>query len=234
MPSFNELAWAALIYWAASYGGNIEGDKPYVDLMQMQEILCRLRESPQELELDEIKGSLVKFLNEWRSMLSNSSEMLARIKNGLVESIPHLSCLSDTPIAEFNLSAGSDAIRGFFDELLQVKGIGPTSAAKIAHILRPQLFVPWDRDICSHFEKEKLIPKGGDGRAYVEFLHVAQGSVLDVIADFRSSHPGQEPDNYLSRKLNCPIAKSMAKFIDEYNWITITKKLPVPPPWWPS
>jgi len=42
------------------------------------------------------------------------------------------------------------------------------------------------------------------------------------------------PANYLSQQLKYNPPKTMAKFLDEYNWVTITHQTPVPPDWPPQ
>jgi hypothetical protein len=84
--------------------------------------------------------------------------------------------------------------------LLEVVYIGLTSASKIAHLLNPELFVMWERNIAKEY-KVKISTKG-----YLRFLQIIQnkmkGAPYGVLKE-------------LCERCN----KTLAKLVDEYYWI---------------
>lgn len=77
------------------------------------------------------------------------------------------------------------------------------------------------------------------GQGYCVYLQIMQHVANQLYQRFRSAdlNPpagvNQDPANYLSIQMNYSPYKTMAKYLDEYNWVTITKKAPVPPSWHP-
>ena len=106
-----------------------------------------------------------------------------------------------------------------FNKLAAISGIEFTGAAKILHLLRPQLFVMWDRAIMGwspplrDYAKLDIIKRGfwekrtfkQAGSGYFDFLAVCQEKFCGLTS----------PD----------ARKSLAKCIDEFNFCTITVPL---------
>jgi len=131
-----------------------------------------------------------------------------------------------------------DLAAAAYEELLQCKvkyatkkngelrsiSFGPTTAAKILFFLRPKALPLWDNAI-----KDKLIQRNsidGSGKAlYKSYLKHAKHIVLDLRKDCEK-HGFELAE--LPRKLNKPAYITIPKLIDEYYWITITRKT-VPP-----
>jgi hypothetical protein len=95
---------------------------------------------------------------------------------------------------------------------------GPTGAAKIFFALRPATLIPWDDSI-----RVKL---GYDGTAksYCEYLLMA--NILLVELGIECKRNGFTLDD-LPVKLNRR-GSTLAKLIDEYYWVTVTRKCPAP------
>jgi hypothetical protein len=70
---------------------------------------------------------------------------------------------------------------------------------------------------------------------YLEFLKKMRNTAKRVVEDFRVSYSDEKmgPAVFLSRKLGLHPPLSLAKFIDEYNWITVTRQAEIPPKWHP-
>jgi len=115
---------------------------------------------------------------------------------------------------------------------------GPTASSKLLHILQPRLFVMWDKDIVDCFrEKNQHVSNSGQG--YRVFLELMQQTGKEVSRSFHASdltpppRSDDDPVRYLSEQLRYDPPKTMAKYLDEYNWVTITNMVRVPPAWHP-
>ena len=93
---------------------------------------------------------------------------------------------------------------------------GPTCSAKILFALRPNMFLPWDRPIrdAKHYKEYQ----------YIKYLKEAHRLSL-VILEKCNNH--NIDINDLPKKLNRPNS-TISKLIDEYFWVTITKKCEPP------
>jgi hypothetical protein len=234
MLKFMEFQWAAFLYWAVSYGGNIGGDQNYVPLMGNVAFLERLRNNPDELNNQEIREHVILFLNQWKCMVKDDDATSEAIKTVLVESKYALSKLGNKTILDINDLSGSltKEITLLYDRFDRIPRFGPTATSKAMHILKPDLFVMWDNAILKH-HAEKSPQINGTAIGYLNFLFMMGKMGREVTIDFQKSHPLGKPEIFLCDKLGCTIEKSLAKFIDEYNWITITKGIFLPPRWSP-
>ncbi len=125
-----------------------------------------------------------------------------------------------------------------YEELLQCKvkyatkkdgelrsiSFGPTTAAKILFFLRPKAVPLWDNAI-----KDELIQRnsidGSGGDLYKGYLRHAKEVVLDLRKDCEK-HGFELAE--LPRKLHKPAYITIPKLIDEYYWITITRRIAPP------
>lgn len=92
--------------------------------------------------------------------------------------------------------------------------VGPVGAAKILFALRPYFYSPWDGPICQN--------KGYtlDGHGYIKYLKDIQETSFEIEKECKER--GLEIYD-LVKITNRPIS-TLPKLIDEYNWVTITKK----------
>jgi len=79
------------------------------------------------------------------------------------------------------------------------KRVGPTSAAKALHLIAPELFMMWDRDIRGRYHFKE------SGAEYVRFLFTMQNWLKEL-----------EPT---IERLKHQYRKSGPRIIDEYNWM---------------
>ena len=115
---------------------------------------------------------------------------------------------------------------------------GPVCSSKLLHILQPDLFVMWDNPIINHYQRNY---KGisGSSQGYINFLNLMQSFSKGIYQNFINAQltpkklPNQTPENYLSINMGYSPLKSMAKYLDEHNWVTITNNVHVPPNWHP-
>jgi hypothetical protein len=239
MPTWDQFAWAAFLY------GSLAGGD-YETLMGKREFIEPLRKSPQVLSPSDICDNLILFLNQWKTHVHKSCA--GRLRSAIVKMQPEMAVLSGENIVTVNFGMQT-AVEGrpttigtlvekCFECVKGVNGLGPTATAKILHILCPNLFVMWDGRILRCYSKvDNRID--GSGTGYAVFLEYAQRVAKQVTASFATYRPtpppedGDTPEAYLSRHLGSGASTTMAKFIDEYHWVTITKDTIVPPKWWP-
>ena len=113
-----------------------------------------------------------------------------------------------------------------------------TATSKLLHIIVPTIFVMWDKPILSHYRKlDKRIMDSGEGfRLFHERMRDVVMAVDQSFASASVNPPadaGQRFEDYLSDQMSYQPKKSVAKFVDEYNWVAITNGVRVPPAWHP-
>lgn len=113
----------------------------------------------------------------------------------------------------------SDAIRRVYRKLDPIDYIGsPTAISKILHLLNPEVFVMWDNDIRKAYKKKnRRVRETPEG--YLEFLNEMQKELEDALNDYRKETK-KELDE-IEREIRARYRnKTLAKIVDEYNWIT--------------
>ena len=213
--------------------------------------ITSLHTDPRSVTLNDVEGKLILFLHQWKTR-----GVPKRCASALLEAIcavqPVLSALSSfrisnvdfdqqLSISNFNNPPNTvaDAIECCYQKLISVKGLGPTATAKILHVLLPELCVMWDDPILKYFKSQHNV--SGTGIGYVQFLRLLQAEAQRVIQDFDSiatlnppRTPNQTLEEYLSAQLSTTHRKTLAKYLDEYYWVTVTNEVSVPPAWHPD
>ena len=64
-----------------------------------------------------------------------------------------------------------------------------------------------------------------NGATYSQFLTIMRMAALSIAADARGKHGIEDPAGRLSAELSINPPFSLAKFIDEYNWITLEREM---------
>jgi hypothetical protein len=151
-----------------------------------------------------------------RSLLAWSDTWLARLP-GPAEML--------TDLGPDRLAAAADAYEALrvspaSQRKRQLGGVdrvtyGPTGAAKTLFALRPEAFPPWDEPIRMH--------NGYDGHrdSYLAFL-VASATTLSALAREAHVQIGRLP-----AAIGRP-GSSAAKLVDEFAWVAITRRYPLP------
>ena len=96
-----------------------------------------------------------------------------------------------------------------------------TDASKILHTILPDFFVMWDKEI-----KDNLVGGGGNGAVYAfRFLPQMQSEINEAITKCMEERFMKREDaiDFIRTKTN---NKTLAKLIDEYNYMKYTKKHP--------
>jgi hypothetical protein len=96
--------------------------------------------------------------------------------------------------------------------------IGPTGTAKILFALRPNALVPWDEPIRRHFQLD------GSAHAYIGYLHIVRKNLEELDQACKElGHRLSDLPELLNRHTS-----SLVKLIDEYFWVTVSRKCPAP------
>lgn len=238
MITSKDLEWATFLY-------NVMGeDKLYF------EDLKNVRES---LKTGDPGNSVVDFLNHWRMRLP-SEPVTAEINEWYSgDTVKRLEELPSSLLElDFNDSRTVENITALFTSLDELTKISDTGISKILHIIKPEIFVMWDNEIRKHYLKElqgKNNKSGPD--AYLNFLRQMQevaisickenrNIVLELSMKLKRLYKGnlrnytEGPDKArLTQAIRFleKVGKPITKFLDEYNWIVITKKISIPPDW---
>jgi hypothetical protein len=99
-----------------------------------------------------------------------------------------------------------------------VNHAGPTGAAKILFALRPKTLILWDIPMRRYFNH------GENGYTYIKYIKKVNEVINDLIVQCENNNFTIEE---LPKKINRPYS-TIPKLIDEYNWVTITKKWKLP------
>ncbi len=99
-----------------------------------------------------------------------------------------------------------------------------------AHLINDKLFAILNLSISDYFG----IP--GSKTKFVDWLKQLQKNAKEAESDFRKQGFKGSPAGFLSDKLGYTkqgYEKSLAKFLDEYYWLTVGDNLIIPPTWIP-
>jgi len=90
-------------------------------------------------------------------------------------------------------------------------------------------------DIASHFNLLDTQTNFTETN-FIEWIRGAQQDAQEVIISFQEHGLSGDPESFLSDRLGYirhGCSKSLIKFLDEYYWLRIGDKLPIPPRWTP-
>lgn len=244
MPTWYEFAWATFLYSAMG------GDRDYQGILNRTELLNRLRSNPEAALTGEIQQNLIKgFLNRWKCRVRNTPQSARAVRTKLHEMQPYLQALDNLGIEDINFGQAiyidgeqmtvEECIKHCYLHMtIRRYRMFTTGVSKLLHILQPKLFVMWDKDILEHYKKiDDRVSNEPEG--YCIYLHLMQDMAKQVTQGFRHAMlnpPAGANESvavYLSARMNYNPPKTMAKYLDEYNWVTVTNKAQVPPSWYP-
>ncbi len=224
---FGDLAWAALLYYYRS-----SGDRKYVKLFRDTEFITRLRQTPWDITYEEFEEKVIfGFINSVGLRLPAVREK-GNLLAQLTELQPCIASLQGEHLCNCDLSNEDlmENIRQIYDKLRAIQGFWLTGISKLAHVLNDALFVALNLSTLSHFG---LLGEADD---FMKWLRIAQQNALEARDDFATQQLPGSPEEFLSEKLgytNYGCQKSLARFIDEYFWLTTGENLPIPPKWVP-
>lgn len=237
--TFEKLSWGA--FMARIFGET--GPDAYMSIYRDIEFRKSLVYTPSSVTNEEVRDKLIGgFLNKWRSRFPNTDESADAVLTTLEGVSPLLQATLRFNIEivdlDKSLTVGGrqlpvyQAIAEIFSAIANCYGFRTTPGAKIMGVLNPGLFAMWDDAIAVCY-------LAGDttdifsGIGYATFLRKMQHVARQCISDFQTRFGREDPASYLSEKLRLDPPVPLAKFLDEYNWITITKRVQLPPRWHP-
>ncbi|MGC8651460.1 MAG: hypothetical protein ACP5RX_02515 [Minisyncoccia bacterium] len=239
MVSSQELEWAVYIYYYIGGDGDKHG---YIDtIINLQKLgLYNDLTNAWNKNAKNICDIIITFLNKWKTRTKKTTSK--NLQEAIFPILENLSKLQKQKLESTNINSEmADNIKEIFDSINKVKNIGPTGTAKILGLLCPNMFVQWDKEIIKHFLDTNKI----DGYAYLSFIDRMQKETKEILSQ-NTSIPKNLSDNlvklyeqqYGDQSYQTIFmktqGKSLAKYLDEYNWITITKGIKLPPKWYPS
>ena len=167
---------------------------------------------------------LLKYVNRWgcRIPAGKADGIAAAVHDAL----PLVAPLSASALEFDDLRCATlDIVARAFDSLTRADGVGPTAASAILTALNPQLFVSWGAGIKNaYFPDDKP-----NGATYAQFLTIMRMAALSITRDARTTHDVADPAGQLSTELGISPPFSLAKFIDEYNLVTVERGMAYPP-----
>jgi hypothetical protein len=217
----SDLAFTSYIYcgmtdYDSSYELFLDSSKPEINL-----------------KLDQHLYALLKWLNAWgcRQFSTEYHELAAKeIKEWYVEFNQRLISKDATilTLVEEDMKLIEHAFRSLASKTASNRNlqrgrqarieIGPTGAAKILFSLRPSALIPWDDAMRKHFRLD------GSSNSYCQYLGKVNKFVKEISLECNQN--GFELSELPSR-LGRPDS-SITKLMDEYFWVTITRRCAVP------
>ena len=151
---------------------------------------------------------LVGLLNRWACRLSTAHApgALARWQRDHLAELEDVEALT---ILDPRVPGRAEELGDLHDGLIAamraggVKSMGDAAASKALHLLVPGLFVMWDKEI------RRSAPEGYC--AYVLQMHALALRLVDEA-------PTDDVEAYLQKRLGYETRKTLAKYLDEYNW----------------
>lgn len=197
-------------------------DKAYNDYFK--------RNNPFTFDEAEIK-KLVEFLDDFRCFPGEHAE---RNKRAVIRNLPPvllrvISRLKPFKEKEKNLltlqESDRKVIRDAYVELDNVCQIGDTTASKILHTINPKIFMMWDCPIRKKYAKDlknaDFISSVGEYYYADIFLpkmqRIANESIEQVMKEEESVSSYEDAIKWFIG--NCKYNNSLAKIIDEYNFV---------------
>lgn len=195
------------------------------------EALEKLKEVQEDLKkLDDVKHvrRVIKlFLIHWGSMARVVSRKglkwieLAETLRNLEKEFGELRKRKMLTV-DFNDNTVASSIKTIYKKIRSYKYLGsPTTTSKILHLLNPEIFVMWDKAIfVSYHRRNNHIDYSPEG--YLEFLKEMQKEITEAVYGYKTE-TGKEL-NEIERELRERYSnKTLAKIIDESNWIRKNK-----------
>jgi hypothetical protein len=236
--TFEKLSWAAFI--ARIFGST--GPNAYMSIYKDIKFRELLAFNPAHVKPKEVCDKLIEgFLNKWRSRFPNNEKAASAILAALERVGPFIKATKALAIdsVDFNKYIDIDgnhfsvfeAIVMIFNKIANCHGNRTTAGAKILGIINPALFVMWDDTIAMRYSSGAQDIFNGIG--YASFLKKMQNAAHVCQSDFKSRFGYDNIALFLSEKLEVMPPLTLAKFLDEYNWISISQGIHLPPKWHP-
>jgi hypothetical protein len=194
----------------------------------------RLTKPGVDLALPEHRYHLLHWLNRWgcRHLATDHHDLASASLAGWYQAnqsrLPgldaRLGSLEDSQLEQFVALFDSlknlDAARKTRGGQSHTVSLGPTAAAKTLFALRPHVFVAWDDAIRSNLGHD------GSGASYVRLLADVRGKLRTIANQCATL---DIPLDALPKTVGRP-QSTAAELINEYYWVTLTRKVIPPEP----
>jgi hypothetical protein len=153
-------------------------------------------------------AEIIAVLNKWACRLSTAHAPGA-LESWLRAHAADLEKVDGVTISDPRLPDRSEAHGALHDGLVAhmrangVNSMGDAAASKALYLLNPGLFVMWDKEI------RRSAPEG-----YGAYLLQMHGLALRLA----EKAPAEDVEAYLQERLGYQTRKTLAKYLDEYNW----------------
>ena len=131
--------------------------------------------------------------------------------------------LRDEHLSGVDIAVSRPTIERAFDQLMGAHGVAHTIASKVLAVVNPELFVMWDNAIYLAYYYAGYFDSMTPGANYANFLLRMQASAQSIALDAREQHEVHDPAVHVCDELGLQDFCALAKFIDEYNYLTITR-----------
>jgi len=153
----------------------------------------------------ESAAEIIGVLNRWACRLSTERapgalETWLRDKASALDRVAPLTISAPLPAEE--LGALHDDLIAHM-RAAGVNSMGDAAASKALYLLQPRLFVMWDKEI------RRSAPEGYG--SYLLEMHGLAGRLTDQA-------PAEDVEAHLQELLGYETRKTLAKYLDEYNW----------------
>jgi len=188
-----------------------------------------------QLSRGEITNNVIKFLNEWNCRLDSAyfNQISHGIKEAFNQASPFLNAIENETLEDIDFRNVKKVGDKEFDHFEIIHSIFAefcnigyrfrwVATSKTLHQILPKLFVMWDNPICNKLGLEL------SARSYVhDFLPLMKQEVNEAVTTYMQDHIcKRNVAIYSIIKRCCEISgyeKTLAKLVDEYNWIKYTK-----------
>jgi hypothetical protein len=161
-------------------------------------------------------ADIVAVLNRWACLLSSERAPVALEEwlraHDLTKFEPLTISDPDVPKKAEELGALHDGLIAHM-RAAGVNSMGDAAASKALYLLQPRLFVMWDKEI------SRSAPEG-----YGSYL-VQMNALAGRLAD---EAPTTDVEAFLEKHLGYKARKTLAKYLDEYNWFEAVGRRFVP------
>lgn len=131
--------------------------------------------------------------------------------------------LQGQALSDVDMVVAQPAVEMAFDQLMRVRRVGLTIAAKVLAVLNPELFVMWDGPIFLAYCYPDAMGAQTIGAAYANFLVRMQGAARAIVFDAQQNYDVWDVSGQIRDEIGSPDHCTLAKLVDEYNYLTITR-----------
>lgn len=160
--------------------------------------------------------------------------MAETLQASIPDAVATLRHLADADLCDVDSDGMSDwdsiLARRAVERLMADPGVDVILASQILALANPALFVPWDAATQQTFFPDNDPDDGFAPLRYVRFVCQMADAARAIRQDARARHGIADPAAHLSAALGISPPWPLARFIAEYNRLTLTEGTPYPNP----